>query len=233
MMLQIEQIIIRTLCTVQPSLKHYLQIPNKAQYINDGMWDGTYQEQPLNSQCFEILGYDILIDEKLKPWLIEINHAPSFGTDTCIDFKIKKDLLADTLQILGMSHQRKRDFQRQYRYHIQRRMLSYGRSKYSAYQGASGGGNKGNGFLNKARKDSTSQQNASSIFGSPSQHQSSIGGDYIDNSSLVPGNATTANRQREVSSNSIAGAGALPTSPRVVKGANKTAVTDKKNTSRG
>jgi tubulin polyglutamylase TTLL6/13 len=59
--------------------------------------------QILNSQCFEILGFDILIDEKLKPWLIEINHTPSFATDTPLDFKIKKDMIADTIQILGMS----------------------------------------------------------------------------------------------------------------------------------
>ena len=50
-----------------------------------------------NSMCFEILGFDILIDEKLKPWLIEINHTPSFSTDTPLDFKIKKDLIADTI----------------------------------------------------------------------------------------------------------------------------------------
>jgi tubulin polyglutamylase TTLL6/13 len=53
--------------------------------------------------CFEILGFDILIDEKLKPWLIEINHTPSFATDTPLDFKIKKDLIADTIQILNMT----------------------------------------------------------------------------------------------------------------------------------
>ena len=62
----------------------------------------------LNSMCFEILGFDILIDEKLKPWLIEINHTPSFATDTPLDFKIKKDVIADTIQILGMSYQRKK-----------------------------------------------------------------------------------------------------------------------------
>ena len=56
-----------------------------------------------NSMCFEILGFDILIDEKLKPWLIEINHTPSFATDTPLDFKIKKDLIADTIQILNMT----------------------------------------------------------------------------------------------------------------------------------
>ena len=62
----------------------------------------------LNSMCFEILGFDILIDEKLKPWLIEINHTPSFATDTPLDFKIKKDVIADTIQILGMSYQRRK-----------------------------------------------------------------------------------------------------------------------------
>lgn len=99
--------IIRTMCTVQPSLRHYLQIPNKAQYVDDGcLGDG------INSMCFEILGFDVLIDEKLKPWLIEINHAPSFGTDTCLDFKIKKDMIADTLLLLNMTHARKRAFQR-------------------------------------------------------------------------------------------------------------------------
>ena len=102
---EIEQIIIRTICTVQPSLKHYLNIPSKMQYgshINEMEGEG--------SSCFELLGFDILIDEKLKPWLIEINHAPSFETDTQLDFKIKKELIADTLEILAMSHKRKREY---------------------------------------------------------------------------------------------------------------------------
>lgn len=64
------------------------------------------------STCFEILGFDILIDEKLKPWLIEINHAPSFATDSALDFKIKKDLIADSLELLGMTWTRKREYQR-------------------------------------------------------------------------------------------------------------------------
>jgi len=58
--------------------------------------------------CFEILGFDVMLDEKLKPWLIEINHTPSFATDTPLDFKIKKDLIAETLQLLNMTYAKKR-----------------------------------------------------------------------------------------------------------------------------
>lgn len=64
----------------------------------------------MNSMCFEILGFDILIDEKLKPWLIEINHTPSFSTDTPLDFKIKKDLIADTIKILNMTSSKKKEY---------------------------------------------------------------------------------------------------------------------------
>jgi tubulin polyglutamylase TTLL6/13 len=35
--------------------------------------------------CFEILGMDVLIDYKLKPYLLEVNHTPSFSTDTPFD----------------------------------------------------------------------------------------------------------------------------------------------------
>ena len=31
-----------------------------------------------NSLCFQILGFDIMIDHKLKPQLIEVNQMPSF-----------------------------------------------------------------------------------------------------------------------------------------------------------
>lgn len=31
-----------------------------------------------DSCCFEVLGFDVLFDESFKPWLVEINHSPSF-----------------------------------------------------------------------------------------------------------------------------------------------------------
>ena len=59
--------------------------------------DKTYQT------CFEILGFDVLIDECAKPWLIEVNHAPSFATDSDLDFHVKKSVIMDTFKVLGLS----------------------------------------------------------------------------------------------------------------------------------
>lgn len=30
------------------------------------------------SRCFEILGFDVMLDSKLAPWLIEVNHLPRY-----------------------------------------------------------------------------------------------------------------------------------------------------------
>ncbi|CAF1350883.1 unnamed protein product [Adineta ricciae] len=52
------------------------------------------------SVCFELLGFDILIDQELKPWVLEVNRCPSFGTNEQIDFDIKMKLLLDTFELL-------------------------------------------------------------------------------------------------------------------------------------
>ena len=52
--------------------------------------------------CFHIIGFDILMDDKFKLWLIEINDSPSFCIDSQIDFDIKSSVMESTLQILGV-----------------------------------------------------------------------------------------------------------------------------------
>ena len=43
-----------------------------------------------------------MIDKKLKPWLLEVNHAPSFNDDTEVDKIVKTNLITDTLRLLDV-----------------------------------------------------------------------------------------------------------------------------------
>lgn len=57
--------------------------------------------------CFHILGFDVMLDNKCKPYLLEVNHSPSFTTDTKLDEKVKGTVIRDALQILGLTKKRK------------------------------------------------------------------------------------------------------------------------------
>ncbi len=92
-MTEIKQAIIKTICTVQPSLSH--------------MYRSCQPDDLDNSMCFELLGFDLLIDQDLKPWILEVNHSPSFKTDTPLDFKIKKNLIVDTIKLLNLTYAKK------------------------------------------------------------------------------------------------------------------------------
>ena len=54
------------------------------------------------TNCFELLGFDILIDSDLKPWLLEVNLSPSLATDSPLDLSIKSTLLADVYNLVGV-----------------------------------------------------------------------------------------------------------------------------------
>ncbi|KAG5345024.1 TTLL9 polyglutamylase, partial [Acromyrmex heyeri] len=50
--------------------------------------------------CFELYGYDILLSDDLRPWLLEINASPALtGTDN-EDQRLKSDLVDDVLNVL-------------------------------------------------------------------------------------------------------------------------------------
>ena len=57
---------------------------------------------PYRDNCFEILGFDVLLDDCLRPWLIEINLSPSLNTDSAVDLKIKGNMIADTFTMVGI-----------------------------------------------------------------------------------------------------------------------------------
>ena len=51
-----------------------------------------------------------MVDANLRPYIIEVNHAPSLGTDSAFDKAIKMQLVEDTLNLLNLSHKRKSEY---------------------------------------------------------------------------------------------------------------------------
>ncbi|KAI0235683.1 Tubulin polyglutamylase TTLL13P [Lamellibrachia satsuma] len=83
----IDDVIIKTLISAHPIIKHNYRtcFPNHVR----------------GSACFEILGFDVVLDRKLKPFLLEVNHSPSFHTDAKLDKEIKEALIMDTLHLIN------------------------------------------------------------------------------------------------------------------------------------
>ena len=63
------------------------------------------------SRCFEVLGFDIMIDNDLRPYLIEVNHLPSWGTDSPLDELIKSRVIIQALSAIKVKANDKRYFE--------------------------------------------------------------------------------------------------------------------------
>lgn len=48
-----------------------------------------------------------MIDDTMKPWLLEVNHAPSFATESEFDMCLKQKLLKDTFVLMNLSQKKK------------------------------------------------------------------------------------------------------------------------------
>ncbi|XP_047201906.1 tubulin polyglutamylase TTLL5 isoform X3 [Girardinichthys multiradiatus] len=57
---------------------------------------------PHKANCFELYGFDVLIDSNLKPWLLEVNLSPSLSCDAPLDLKIKASMIADMFSLVGL-----------------------------------------------------------------------------------------------------------------------------------
>ncbi|XP_038597569.1 tubulin polyglutamylase TTLL5 isoform X2 [Tachyglossus aculeatus] len=56
---------------------------------------------PHRSSCFELYGFDVLIDATLKPWLLEVNLSPSLACDSPLDLKVKASMISDMFTVVG------------------------------------------------------------------------------------------------------------------------------------
>jgi len=106
----IEDVITKTLIVSHPTLKHNYRT--------------CFPNHNRGSACFEILGFDIMLDRKLKPWLIEVNHSPSFHTDSQLDKDIKEAFLGDTMRMLNCSYMERKRCIEEDRRRVKERLFS-------------------------------------------------------------------------------------------------------------
>ncbi|XP_053405828.1 uncharacterized protein LOC123566434 isoform X5 [Mercenaria mercenaria] len=113
----IDDTIIKTLIAAHSVLKHNYRtcFPNHVK----------------GSACFEILGFDVILDRKLRPYVIEVNHSPSFGTDSELDREIKGALVYDTLQLVNFGACDRRKCIEEERRRIKDRLLGKSNRKES------------------------------------------------------------------------------------------------------
>ncbi|XP_030639886.1 tubulin polyglutamylase TTLL7 [Chanos chanos] len=113
----VSELVVKTLIVAEPHVLHAYRM------CRPGQPPGS------DSVCFEVLGFDIILDRKLKPWLLEINRAPSFGTDQKIDYDVKKGVLLNTLKLLNIRASDKRRNLAQQKAEAQRRLYGQGSMK--------------------------------------------------------------------------------------------------------
>ena len=79
-MSKIEQVIIKSIIAVESPIAQ-----------------ATKMFVPFRGNCSELYGFDILIDDNLKPWVLEVNLSPSLATDAPLDLKIKSNVISGTI----------------------------------------------------------------------------------------------------------------------------------------
>ncbi|XP_055546245.1 tubulin polyglutamylase TTLL13-like isoform X1 [Wyeomyia smithii] len=105
----IDDVIVKTILSAWQVLRHTYQ--------------ASFPTHDIIQACFEILGFDILIDHKLKPSILEVNHSPSFHTDEAIDREIKEALIHDTFVMLNLNGEVKKRVLEEDKRRIQNRLL--------------------------------------------------------------------------------------------------------------
>ncbi|XP_068429016.1 tubulin monoglutamylase TTLL4 [Clinocottus analis] len=89
---KIKDIVIKTIIGSEPYVNSLLKMHVRTPY-----------------SCHELFGFDIMLDEKLKPWILEVNISPSLHSNTALDVAVKGQMIRDLLNLAGFRIPEKED----------------------------------------------------------------------------------------------------------------------------
>mmetsp|Transcript_27907 Transcript_27907/g.83382 ORF Transcript_27907/g.83382 Transcript_27907/m.83382 type:complete len:371 (-) Transcript_27907:46-1158(-) len=84
LMHRVEEVVVRTVCSAEPAVA----AASRSLFKHGDVC------------CAEMLGFDILIDDHLNPWLLEVNASPSIATDSPLDLDLKTRALTGFLNLM-------------------------------------------------------------------------------------------------------------------------------------
>ncbi|GIL87357.1 hypothetical protein Vretimale_1604 [Volvox reticuliferus] len=56
---------------------------------------------PHRNNCFEVWGFDIMLTDTFRAWLIEANTCPSLAADSRLDMRVKCSMVSELMHLLG------------------------------------------------------------------------------------------------------------------------------------
>ncbi|KAH8298555.1 hypothetical protein KR044_011025 [Drosophila immigrans] len=105
----VDDAIIKTVISAWPVLKHNYHV--------------CFPKHDKIQACFQLLGFDILVDWKLKPYILEVNHTPSLCGDETVDNEVKRPLIRDTLNLISSPLVDKEEIIREDRMALRERLM--------------------------------------------------------------------------------------------------------------
>jgi len=97
---RIKDLVIKTLIAVEGPIQ--VEWTRAFDASEEEGWSARGAGGAHRASCFEMYGFDVLVDADMKPWLLEVNICPSLSSGSPLDKRIKTKLVADTLTLVGL-----------------------------------------------------------------------------------------------------------------------------------
>ncbi|XP_048339735.1 tubulin monoglutamylase TTLL4 isoform X2 [Sphaerodactylus townsendi] len=83
---KIKDIVVKTIIASEPYITNLVKLYVRRPYC-----------------CHELFGFDVMLDENLKPWILEVNISPSLHSNSPLDVSIKGQMVRDVLNLAGFT----------------------------------------------------------------------------------------------------------------------------------